>query len=711
MKLSLNWLKEYVVIRLTAQQVAERLTMAGLEVTDRRVVEDDVLFECEVTPNRPDWLSHVGVARELAALTGARWQGPRATLPKPVPGARPTITIQDRKACRRYVGILLEGVTVGPSPSGLRAKVEAMGLRSINNVVDVTNVVLFELGQPLHAFDADQLARNRIVVRRAKPGETLKTIDGVERRLDPTILVIADGERPVAVAGIMGGQATEVTAATRRVFLESAWFDPLVIRRASRTLGLSSESSYRFERGVDLEQVAAAARRVAALIVEVAGGHVVGGPVDRGTGRVTRRSLPWHPAHAQTLGTSISATTQRRLFERLGCHVSGSGARPTVRWHVAAVKGGRTTALWHVTPPSFRGDLNASVDLLEELARLWGYGRLPVTLPPPVPPASALASAPDVDWRGRERNLRDLLVASGLDEILTYSLVNPDDLARIMWGRGEPIALRNPLSRDRSVLRPTLLIGALETVARNLNRRAPGVAVFELGRIYHWPPNGQPQERRALSMALAGLRPSSWDAKPRPWTLYDAKGIIEAVAQQWGAITWQPREQYPWFRPGTGLEPAGSPPAHPMIPESGLGVIKGAIAANFEIPPTVEVVVAELMWEALWPGPAPLVSVHPLPKVPPVRRDLAILVEEAVTHEQIVAVIRSAGAPLAQSVILFDAYRGPQVPAGQKGLAYTVVYSAGDRTLIDAEVTTAHTVICRALQTQLGATLRQQRLS
>lgn len=679
MKLSLAWLKEYVAVRLTAQQVAERLTLAGLEVSGRRVVGDDVLFECEVTPNRPDWLSHVGVARELAALTGARLTLPPAAGLKPAPGHRPTITVQDRKTCRRYVGTLVEGVAVGPSPAWLKQKVEAMGARSINNVVDVTNVVLCELGQPLHCFDADRLAGGRIVVRRATPGETMITIDGLQRSLDPSILVIADAKRPVAVAGIMGGQATEVTGATRRVLLESAWFDPVVTRRAARTLGLASESSYRFERGVDLEQVAAAARRAVALIVEVAGGHVVGGPVDRRTTWTKSKPVAWQPAQASALGVAIPVAKQRQVLERLGCRVAGTGT-----W-------------WRVTPPSFRSDLKQPVDLLEELARLWGYERIPVTLPRPVPPASALAPETSVDLRLRERQLRELLVASGLDEMLTYSVISPDGLARIRWGGGEPIPLRNPLSRDHSMLRPTLLIGALETVARNLNRRMPGVALFELGRTYHWATGGPPQERRTLALALAGLRPSSWDATPAPWTLFHATGILEAIAQRVGAppMDWRPAEER-WSVAGTAVQaPGGS-----------AGVVDPAIAEAFEIPRHIEVIVAEVAWLQAFGAVTRPVSVRPVPKVAPVTRDLAILVDEPVAHAQIAAAILAAGAPLAQSAILFDSYRGPQVPQGKKGLAYTVTYSAGDRALTDEEAAAAHTAIVQHLQTQIGATLR-----
>lgn len=697
MKLSLQWLKQYATVRLTPQQVAERLTLAGLEVTDRRVVEDDVLFECEVTPNRPDWLSHVGVARELAAVTGGTFHPPEPPPLKPASGRRPSIILYDRKACRRYVGILLDGVTIGPSPAWLTTRLAAVGIRSINNVVDVTNFVLFEMGQPLHAFDADRLAKSRIMVRRATAGETLVTIDGTTRTLNSSILVIADADRPVAVAGIMGGKATEVGPTTRRVLLESAWFDPLVTRRASRALGLVSDASYRFERGVDLERTLEAARRAAAMILEVAGGRVIGGPVDRRTARAKPKPIPWMPSHSAALGTTVTAVRQRQAFERLGCRVAGSGER------------------WRITPPSFRADLKQPADLLEELARLVGYDRLPVTLPRPMPSLDD-AAAPG-DLRARERRLRELLVASGLDEILTYSLVSRDDLDRLtlgnasLWAQlsgGDPIVLRNPISQDYSILRQTLIVGALNTIAWNLNRRAAGVALFELGRTYHWD-DGTPQERRILSIALAGSRPGSWDAKPIPWDVFHAKGVLDTVARRLGVpLSWElvtATPVIPWFHTGTDLRAQASSPEG--LPAN-LGIVNQGVAAAFEIPANIQVVYAELEWPMWWGGMLTAVSYQPLPKALPVTRDIAILVDQAVPHAQIVEIMKAAGGPLVQqSVTLFDRYQGPQVPSGKKSLAYTVVYGAGDRTLTDAEVTAAHTAMVNALTSPpLNAVLR-----
>lgn len=699
MTLSWQWLKQYVTVRWTPQQAAERLTLAGLEVTDRRVIGDDTRMDCEVTPNRPDWLSHVGVARELAALTGGRLRLPSAGVIPSVHGPRPSITIKDRAACRRYVGLVIDGVTVEPSPAWLRQRLESIGVRSINNVVDVTNFVLHELGQPLHAFDADKLSKGRIIVRRSAAGESITTIDGTARPLNPSILVIADAERPVAVAGIMGGQTTEVTPATRRILLESAWFDPLITRRASRALGVASDSSYRFERGVDPNQTLAAARWAAALIIEAAGGRLVGGPVDRrGARRPRAKPIAWRPADAAVLGASIPAAWQRQRFERLGCRVAGSGAR------LPAGQAG-----WRVTPPSFRIDLQRPVDLLEELARLWGYDRLPTTLPRPYP-SLVVSSNDGAALRGREQQLRDLLIAAGLDETMTYSLVSPAALQRLPW-TDSVLSLRNPLSQDRSVLRPTLVVSALEIVARNLNRRALGVALFELGRVYQEAGPSEERERRRLIIALAGLRPSSWEAKPSPWTVFHAKGLLDEIGRRMGGkpLIWEPATRVershlrPWLRAGTDLAASRSPDD---VPQAVIGAVNVAVADRFEIPQIVEVILAEVDWPALW-GAAPTDRhVEPLPTIAPATRDFAILVDQQVTHDQIVQVARAAGGPLVRAMTLFDHYQGAQVPKGRKSLAYTVAYGAGDRTLIDAEIAAAHQAILEALKQQLGAELR-----
>lgn len=680
MTLSWQWVKQYVRVTLTPQQAAERLTLAGLEINDRRVVGDDTRLSCEVTPNRPDWLSHVGVARELAAMTGGKLKIPAAREIPSAHGPKPSITIQDKKACRRYVGLVIDGVKIGPSPAWLRQRLESIGARSINNVVDITNFVLHELGQPLHAFDADRLAGGRIVVRRAAAGESITTLDGVKRTLIPSVLVIADAERPVALAGIMGGQATEVTGATTRILLESAWFDPLVTRRASRALGVASDSSYRFERGIDLEQTLSAARRAAALMIEVAGGRLVGAPVDkRGARPAQVKPMLWNPTDASALGATIPSSWQRQRFERLGCRVRGSGAR------------------WRVTPPSFRADLKRPVDLLEELARLWGYDRLPSTLPRPYPSLAASADEGAI-LRRRESQLRDLLVAAGLDETLTYSLISPSELQRLPWT--DPVlSLKNPLSQDRSLLRPTLVVGALETVARNLNHRAPGVAVFELGRTYHGA-DGHPEERRRLIVALAGLRPQSWNGKPSPWTIFHAKGILDEVGRHLGMmpLAWEiaaVSAATPWWKAGTELVAGGAR----------LGVISATVAATFDIPSTVDVVLAELDWPAAW-GSIGERHFETLPKAIPATRDFAILVDQQVTHEQILRVAHAVGGPLVRAITLFDRYQGAQVPKGRKSLAYTVVYGAGDRTLVDDEISAAHRALLDALKQQLGAELR-----
>ncbi|MBI4313930.1 MAG: phenylalanine--tRNA ligase subunit beta, partial [Candidatus Omnitrophica bacterium] len=535
----------------------------------------------------------------------------------------------------------------------------------------------------------------------AAQGEKIVTLDGAERQLTSEMLVIADARRPVAIAGVMGGKDAEVSFGTKRVLLESAWFDPISIRRTSRNLKLASDSSYRFERGVDLEQVASCARRAAALIVEAAGGYVVWGPVDKRFSRNKPKAILWEPEQARALGEEIPPLKQRKIFLALGCRITGSTSR------------------WKVAPPSFRADLKEPVDLLEELARLTGYQNFPTTLPRPAPTFAAQENREgngekEIDLRGRENKIRRLLVAGGLDEILTYSLIGPDALQRFdptgSLKKAQQLFLQNPLSVDLSILRPTLLIGALETVARNFNRRAAaGMALFELGRTYHWDAQGKPEERRTLSIALAGLKTGSWNAKPSCWDLYDAKGILDALSERLGGkkLHWRAWNNQdidracPWFRPETVT--IGDDARAPRV--AWIGITDSRFTA-FEIPSNVEVVLAEVGWQACWAAPASPAMLVSLPKVAPVTRDIAVVLDEAVPYSEIASCIRLAGGSLVQKVHLFDQYRGSQVPSGKKSLAYTVTYAAGDRTLTDDEVNQAHASIVEALRGQFAATLR-----
>jgi len=523
MKFLLSWLKEFIELSVPPETLAERLTLGGLEITRLERMDGDWLFEAEVTPNRPDLLSHLGIARETAAVLGRsfrfpRWlsrefQPPGREAEKPFP-----ITLEDAQGCRRYVGIVIEGVRVSQSSPEMMKRLEKIGLRPVNNIVDVTNLCMFELGQPMHAFDLEALEGGEIRVRRAKQGENLGMIDGTQCPLSPDQLVIADAKRPVALAGVMGGRAAQITERTKHVLLESAWFQPSLIRRSARIAKLSSDSSYRFERGVDPEMVPLAALRAARWIARLSGGAVRPAIADVGQPRLAGQRIPLKPKKAQeVLGVRISAGQQRRFLEHVGCKVQGSGRG------------------WTVAPPSWRADLKIPEDLYEELVRLFGYDRCPATLPPlPRRPAQAVA-AEDPSFE-REMQLKRLLAAAGMEEIMTYSLLHPSDHERVQFAAGrKTVELKNPLSLEQAVLRNTLLVGGLQAAARNLNRKTDeGFCFFEIGSVFGQGPDNLLRETKALGLLVGGTPASSWGQPKQPLGIFHLKGILQLLCGRMG---------------------------------------------------------------------------------------------------------------------------------------------------------------------------------
>ena len=694
MKILFSWLRELVELSLHPEALASRLTQAGIEVTDLTRVDGDWLFEMEVTPNRPDLLSHLGVARETAALLGRKFRIPRRlqkelTLPRGDPPPI-SVTIEDPQGCRRYVGVVIGGIQVKPSPLELTRRLSLLGIRSVNNVVDVTNLCLLELGQPLHAFDLDRLEGQEIRVRRADPKESLVTIDGISRSLNAQWLVIADRKRPVALAGVMGGRDTEIHPGTKRILLESAWFDPVQVRRATRETRLSSESSYRFERGVDVSMVPLAAMRAARLIVRLAGGTPLGGLLDVGQFRLERRRISLRPAQAQqVLGMRVYPSQQRRLLERLGCQVTG------------------TPRGWRVEPPSYRPDLKIPEDLYEELARLLGYERCPLTLPPVARTFVTSRWQPVEDpWAQREMQIRQLLAAAGMQEILTYSLVNPQDHARVHSILGGILELENWLSLEYSVLRKTLLIGALQVLSRNLHRKtAESFQLFELGRVYRKKPGGRgifPHEERNLGLLVAGALAPQWGMESKPLELFHLKGIIQFLCD---------RLRVGPIREGSESLPGGF--VNPAVTFrwgeksfATLARVDPKVLAAYEIPQDIPVAYAELDLELLAQAPPLALKVEAPPKVSPVVRDLAIILPEEIPYESIRQAMQEAGRPLLKDLFLFDLYRGKQIPAGKKSLAFRLSFSAGDKTLTDQEISIAHQRIVSSLASRFQATLR-----
>jgi phenylalanyl-tRNA synthetase beta chain len=652
---------------------------------------DDTIFEIEITPNRPDVLSIVGVAREIAALTGAPFRYPQVAVKEggPEAAALAAVEIADPDLCPRYAARVITGVTVKPSPPWLAQRLRAVGLRPINNVVDVTNYVLWELGQPLHAFDRDRLGGGRIVVRRARPGERLTTLDGRERALTPDMLMICDAERPVAVGGVMGGADSEVRPETTTVLLESAHFNPGSIRRTSRALSLSSDASYRFERGADIEGVIPALDRAAYLMADLGGGTVARGVID-----VYPAPRP-HPRVAlrlerveRVIGAAPPRAEAVRILQALGFAVDDSA--PTLQ----------------VVVPSFRRDIVQEDDLVEEIVRIWGYDQIPLRL------AGGGELAPVTRPAGLRvtRAASRALVDAGLAECITYAFVDPARLKLLGWDDpARLVALQNPLSAERSVMRPSLLPGLLEVLATNVHRQSPDVRAFEVGTIFapHRETDGDrpAHEELWLGLALTGLRaPRAWHAGRERVDVYDAKGMAElalAAAGAPGAATapWAPGQEPAYLEPGRSAR---------LVREGEdvgwFGEVSARVREAYDL--DAPVFAAGIALGALAARPAAVARYAPLPRFPAVQRDLALVVADDVTVAQVEAAIRGMEVPWLARVQLFDVYSGSQVGAGRRSLAFGLTFQAPDRTLTDAEVNEQHARVVRELGRRLGAEVR-----
>ena len=724
MKVPLEWLKGYVAVRLPAEALAERLTMAGLEVIAIEQSDGEPVLDLEVTPNRADCLSIIGVAREVAAITGTKMKLPLASSSKPQapskgrkleawslkPEAPLTIRIEDRRGCRRYIGRLIDGVRIGPSPVWMQTRLIACGLRPINNVVDITNYVLLEWGQPLHAFDGDRLIEHTIIVRRARVGETLVTLDDSTHTLSPNMTIIADAKRPVAIAGVMGGRDAQVTGSTTRVVLESAWFDPILVRRTARALGLASESSYRFERGVDPRGVEEASRRAAALIAELANGREV---AVQDVGQRTPKPIHVRLEASRVsrwLGTPVPHATASRALQRLGCtvrqqatgwppHLSSArrADRPLGRT-AGSPTASRQVGGWRVRVPSSRRDLRRDVDLIEEIARLWGYDRLPATIPQA--PIGA-ASVADAAHAGAQ-TLRQLCTGLGLWEIITWSLISEASLARAGCAeQGKWARLVNPLSRDHAVLRPTLLVGMLQAISRNLAQGVPGVRFFELGNIFESSSQNaqRVQERLHLGIGIAGLWEQDWQGD-RKAELFRLKGIAGQLTQR---STRQPLIaracSLDWAEPGQSMEL--------LLGDRPLGAggqVARRICEAHDCDESVWFV--ELAADTLLKRPPSAATLTIPSAFPPVKRDVSFLVDRQVEFAKLLGLIRTVGSPLAAHVELIDRYTGPTVPDAQHSLTFSIEYRDPSRTLTSAEADQLHAKVIHALTERFHIQLR-----
>ncbi|MBI3922964.1 MAG: phenylalanine--tRNA ligase subunit beta [Armatimonadetes bacterium] len=695
MRVPVNWLKEYVKIDETVEELAHLLNMGGLGVEEIRGEGDDAVLVLEVTSNRGDCLSIVGVAREVAALTGQELKYPSCEVPEEWgPGSvteRASVEILDPDLCPRYAARLITGVRVAESPDWLKARLEAGGLRPINNIVDVTNYVLLELGQPLHAFDFATLQGEKIVVRRARAGETLITIDGLERDLAEEMLVIADAERPVAIAGVMGGLATEVTDQTVDILLESAHFNPTSVRRTRTKIGMSTEASYRFERWVDPSGPVRTANRAAQLMSEVSGGSVLPGVIDIYPKEIKPVKLFLRPSFVNDrLGTNIASKDVQEMLRSLEFAVSGEDPIECV-------------------VPTTRNDILIETDLVEEVARLFGYDNIPTTIP-----SGVSHQAGEGPRKRLERRARELMVRCGLQEVWTFSLTRPAAMESAGVGNGAAaLQLRNPLTEDYTLLRTSMIPGIVEVLSNNAKVGNADVHIFEIGKIYL--PKGDdklPEERNMLAVAAMGSNWSgSWglDRTTVQADFYALKGILTHLLEDFGVkeIGYRPVAE--------GNEERGSAKSlHPGrraeviadgIPVAILGEIHPMVADTFDL--AGRAYLATLNLDALSATACLTHRYQSLLRYPAIDRDISMILRVEVAAEIIGDLIRETGGDLVESVTLFDVYQGNNIEVGKRSLAYSLNFRSPDRTLTDEEVDGCLAHIKDALREKLGAAIRE----
>ena len=665
--------------------VLDNETPVGVPLEDALYLNDPILI-LGLTPNRADCLGLLGVAHEAAALTGKEIQMPDMTLPttsavQPVP----KISIQDKTLCARYAGLVLQGVQVGLAPIWMQVRLLQAGVRPISNIVDITNYVMWEWGQPLHAFDYHTLADHSIVVRPAVEGETIMTLDNQERVLLPEMLVIADANEPVAIAGVMGGLATEVTAATDTVLLESAHFDPVSIRRTGRSLGLYSEAQQRFEKGIDANGCTQAIRRAASLIQLLNAGMVDGDIVDEYVTPCYPKQIRLRPDRArQVIGLEISQLEMATIFKRQGFQVEEG------------------TQL-HVTPPTHRADLQEEVDLIEEVARIHGYDKIGTTLP-----SGTMTQGRRTEKQRALKKVRETLTACGLAEVINYSFVSPQMFDRLQIPMDstlrQAVTIANPLSEEQSVMRTLLTGGMLETLSYNRNRNEQSIKVFELGAVYlpqELPLKELPVENTLLGIAMTGNFPEEhWRHKPVDVDFFDVKGVVETLLSRLGITEIQVGEvELPWCQPGLtatvfikGVEIGWIGRLHPEV----------ADAYDLDKP----VFLAELNVSAIIDQANLITEYIRLPRYPAVLRDIAVVIPDTVSTSEVIALMREAGGSIVEDITLFDLYRGPQIPEGSRSLAFAVTYRDVSRTLNDDVVTAEHQRIEEALSSRFGASLR-----
>ena len=659
------------------------------EPVDRVLGFDDPILHLELTPNRADCLSMIGVAHEVAALTGAEVKLPPLTTPEAEPDINDVIkiTVVDNDLCPRYTARVVREVIIGKSPLWMQLRLLKAGIRPISNVVDITNYVMWEFGQPLHAFDLGLLKNNEIVVRRAKENEVLVTLDGTERKLDPEALVIADGRVPVGLAGVMGGEDTEITDSTSEVLIEAANFNPTSIRLTARRYNLPSEASQRFEKGVNPEAAIWAQNRTALLLCDLAGGKVLKGIIDQGETDLQPKRILVDPKRVnKILGLSIPDSEIRLILTSLGFGVSRLDDNGPLE----------------VAVPLRRADVSLEEDIAEEVVRLYGYDKVPASLPR----GELLENRESIEER-LYKEVRINLTAGGYYECINYSFINPVNLVQLRLPpddlRMRAIPVRNPFSEEQAVMRTTLLPGILKVIQHNLSHRELNQMLFEIGSVYETgslPMMELPDEKVMLAIAATGLIPEpNWIVPSGDSDFFTLKGALEILFSRLQIENIE-------FKPGA--EPFSHPTRCAVISAGGeelgfLGQLHPEVAEAWAIGQNVTVCEIDLSTLVRLASPVPRVA--PLPRYPAARRDLALVVSREISALQLERAIVEGGGGLVSQVKLFDLYEGRQIPEGKRSLAYSITFRLEERTLTDAEVNQAMDNIEKALF-DLGAVLR-----
>ncbi|MBW2080436.1 MAG: phenylalanine--tRNA ligase subunit beta [Deltaproteobacteria bacterium] len=650
----------------------------------------DWVLDIAVTPNRPDCLSVLGVAREVSAIYGIPLtipQSPNHQITKS-PNHQIPISIEAPDLCGRYTAAVMESIRIGPSPYWMAMRLQASGIRPINNVVDVTNYVLIELGQPLHAFDLDMLTGPAIEVKTARPGEKIKTIDRKDREIRPDMLVIADAERPLAVAGIMGGAETEVNNDTKRILLESAWFAPTQVRRTSKALKTITESSYRFERGVDPEGVISALYRTVELIGQVTGGCLVREIKDIYPKPYKPIYLSLRPERAnKLLGTGLETGQIAQFLERIGIELDHIDDKK--------IKG---------MVPTYRLDLKEEVDLVEEIARLHGFPNIPTQ----VPRAGIATRAPEPS-QGLVDRIRNILSSQGMTEVISYSFMSPEGIEILGLDKNDPrmrmVSVQNPLSDDQSVMRTSIIPSLMGTVARNQARRNMDLGLFEIGTVFYARETGELplEEQRIVALCTGARYPESWSWPREQVDLFDLKGVLQGLLQALGISEWK-----------TVLE---TPDGPFYLPGTSAGIVWGenSVLGNFgQIDPNVlefwdidrPVFVFELSFNALETAASQQLKFTPLAKYPAVERDIAVIVPDKLSAKDLLEYISGQAPNFLEEMRIFDIYRGKPVPEGSKSIGMRFTYRALDHTLSDLEVSEVHDPMVRSVLQSYKAKLR-----